>query len=245
VVFALQNLGQPAADGVEKDGGGWVPDEEEAGGGTAKFDLTLTLFESEGGLSGQVEYATDLFEADTVARWMEYYERILRAMVETPERRLSEVSLLTGEERAEIVEEWQATTTEYPREATLAELFEQQAAERGDAVAVRYGSETLTYAELNAAANRVAHHLMGLGVEPGDRVAVLLERSAAWVTALVGIVKAGAAYLPLDPAYPAERLEYMQRDVGVRAVVTSLDPLPEGLCASNPEPGRATAEWRM
>src|SRR4029077_19222582 len=81
VVFALQNLGQPAADEVEKESGEWVPDEEEAGGGTAKVELTLTLFESEGGLSGQVEYATDLFEADTVARWMEYYERILRTMV--------------------------------------------------------------------------------------------------------------------------------------------------------------------
>ena len=125
---------------------------------------------------------------------------------------MSGLALLSEAERQRVVEEWNATAADYPTEQCIHELFEAQAARTPDAVAVVYEDRQLTYGELNARANQLAHHLRGLGVRPDDRVAICVERGLEMVVGLLAILKAGGAYVPLDPAYPLERLAYMLAD---------------------------------
>ncbi len=149
-----------------------------------------------------------------------HYERLLAGVVAEPDRRLSELSLLGEEERRRVVVEWNRTGREYPGEAGLGELFRAQAERSPDAVAVVYGEERLSYRELEVRSNQLARHLRGLGVGPESRVGLCVERSAGLVVGMLGIVKAGGAYLPLDPSYPTERLGFMLRDGEVEVVVT-------------------------
>ncbi|HEX7243483.1 MAG TPA: amino acid adenylation domain-containing protein, partial [Longimicrobiaceae bacterium] len=152
-------------------------------------------------------------------------------MAADPGGRLSGVSLLRGEERAQVLEEWNATGAGYP-ERCLHELFAEAAARTPDAAAVRFGGRATTYAELERSANRLAHHLRALGAGPESRVGLCVERTPSMLAAMLGILKAGAAYVPLDPAYPAERLEYVLEDVGAALVVSDSHPagrLPAGI----------------
>ncbi|HEV2145843.1 MAG TPA: amino acid adenylation domain-containing protein, partial [Longimicrobiaceae bacterium] len=201
------------------------------GAGVAKFDLNLTVLEAEDWLGANLLYRTGLFEAETAARMAGHLEVLLEAVVSDPRRRLSEVSLLRGAERTQVLEGGSGAALEYPRERCVHELFAGHAARTPDAPAVVFGDGTLTYAELDRRANRLAHHLLARGVGPESLVGVCLERSADLVVALLAVLKAGGAYLPLDPAYPVERLAFMVRDSGARLVVTSeafRARLPEG-----------------
>ncbi|MGW2100130.1 amino acid adenylation domain-containing protein [Streptomyces olivaceoviridis] len=188
----------------------------------AKFDLTLMMSEeADGGLRGVLEYRTDLFEPDTVARLAGHLGTVLETVASDPAVRLSRLCLLTPEERRRTVVEWNDTATAFPDTATLHGLFEERAARQPDTVAVEGPQGTLTYGELNARANRIAHHLRTrYGVRPDMPVAVCLERGPDLVTALLGVLKAGAPYVPLDPDYPAERLAYMVRDTATPVVLT-------------------------
>ncbi|MFD7136488.1 amino acid adenylation domain-containing protein [Streptomyces sp. NPDC059894] len=190
--------------------------------GEAKFDLSLIMSEApDGGLRGTLEYRTDLFERDTVARLAGHLGSLLASVGDGPGARLSELCLLTEAEHRQIVGEWNATSAVFPRDATLHGLFEARAAERPDAVAVDGPQGTLTYGELNERANRIAHHLRGrYGVRPDLPVAVCLERGPDLVTAELGALKAGAPYVPLDPEYPVDRLAYMVRDTATPVVLT-------------------------
>ncbi|HEX7239255.1 MAG TPA: condensation domain-containing protein, partial [Longimicrobiaceae bacterium] len=215
VMFALQNAGgaEGALPGLRLQG---VGAEQES----AKFDLSLALAATPQGLFGELSYSTELFERGTIVRMVGHLERVLEQVAEDPNVRLSGVELLGGAERAQVVEEWNRTEAEYPYDRCIHQLFEAQAARTPDAVAVVFEEESLSYRALNERANRLAHHLRGLGVGPEVRVAVCVERSLEMVVGLLGILKTGGAYVPLDPAYPAERLEYMLADSGVKVLLT-------------------------
>ena len=216
VMFVLQNAPQEALElpGLRLSGVG-------GSGETAKFELTLGLEEREGVIVGGVEYNRDLYEEETVERMARQYERVLAAVVREVEVRVGEVAMLSEEERDQLLSQWNETRREYEgAEGTIHELIEGQAERTPAAIAVVFDDERLTYGELNARANQLAHYLRRQGVGVEQVVGVLMERSLEMVVALLGILKAGAAYLPLDPTYPQERLGYMLSDGGVRVVLT-------------------------
>ncbi|MFF0740409.1 non-ribosomal peptide synthase/polyketide synthase [Streptomyces sp. NPDC004111] len=219
VMLALQNTTAPALDlpGLESRllSNGDLP---------AKFDLDLQLREAhtEGrpaGLSGTLTYAADLYDRTTVDTLVQRLVRVLDAVTTDPALPVTGLDLLGPAERHRILVEWNDTGNE-AAQATLAELFENRAALAPDATAVAYDDATLSYAELNARANRLARRLLAHGVRPEDRVAVLMDRSADLVVALLATVKAGAAYVPVDPAYPADRIAFMRADARPALLVT-------------------------
>ncbi|MGZ8172154.1 MULTISPECIES: amino acid adenylation domain-containing protein [Methylobacter] len=207
VMFTLQNT---VRHSLELSGLDISAVEKESS--IAKFDLTLHIQEESGLLNGMIEYNTGLFEHDTIARLAEHYLILLQGIVDRPDRRLSELPLLTQAERQQILIEFNATAVVYPHEYLIQQLFERQVENTPDAVAVVFEDESLSYNDLNRRANRVAHHLLGLGIRPDDRVAICVERGLDMVVGLLGILKSGAAYIPLDPSYPDERLAYMLSD---------------------------------
>jgi len=188
--------------------------------GTAKFDLTLFIMETAQGLRASLEYNTDLFKAATITRMLGNFQTLLEGIVANPQQRLSDLPLLTAAEKHQLLVEWNNTQTDYPSNTCIHQLFEAQAEQTPNAVAAVFGSEQLTYRELNHRANQLAHYLQGLGVGPETCVGICVERSLDILVGLLGILKAGAAYLPLDPAYPQERLTFMLEDAQVPVLLT-------------------------
>ncbi|MDF0733199.1 amino acid adenylation domain-containing protein, partial [Pseudomonas entomophila] len=188
---------------------------------TAKFDLTLELGELEGRLVGVLEYATALFDESTMRRHMGYLERMLEAMAAEGEREVGRVALLDEAERAQVLQAWNATEVAHTGESSVSAMFEAQVARTPDALAVEAGEVRLSYRELNEQANQLAHRLIELGVGADDRVALCVERGAGMVVGLLGILKSGAGYVPLDPAYPSERLAWMLEDSTPSALLVS------------------------
>jgi amino acid adenylation domain-containing protein len=219
VMFAWQNAseGRPELPGL---GAGGVDSAGAAPKVAAKFDLSLALGEAGGRIAGSLIYATSLFEQATIERHLAYLRRVLEAMVADDRRAVDTLPLLPESERRLVLEEWNRTEAPYPGESCVHELFEAQVARAPGAPAVVFEGGELTYAELNARANRLAHHLIGRGVGPDARVAICVERGPAMVVGLLAILKAGGAYVPLDPGYPAERLRYMLEDSAPAAVLT-------------------------
>jgi non-ribosomal peptide synthetase component F len=177
------------------------------------------LWESGGRIAGEVTYATALFERATVERYAGYLRRVLEEMVADDSKPVDRLELLSAAERRRVVEEFNDRRAEHPREACVHELFEAQVERTPGAAALVFEDETLSYAELNARANRLAHHLRALGVGPDARVGICVERSLEMVVGVLGVLKAGGAYVPLDPGYPAERLAYMLADSAPAAVL--------------------------
>ncbi|HEX7240433.1 MAG TPA: condensation domain-containing protein, partial [Longimicrobiaceae bacterium] len=248
VIFALDR----AEDGSLRIGGLEV-EPLGAGGAVAKFDLELGLVDYGGALAGGLTYAAALFEPATAARMAERLERVLEAMAGGPDARVSEVPLLSAAERAQVVEEWSRSGDEpAPVGRCVHESFAEQAERTPDAIALVFGEESLSYAELHRRSDALARVLAGRGVGPDSRVGICAERSLEMVVGLLGILKAGGAYVPLDPAHPAERLAYMLADAKVRVVLTQdrlrervpdfagevvvLDGEEGGLPAGAPEP---------
>jgi len=186
---------------------------------TAKFDLTLSIAERPEGLRLDFRYQTDLFDAETIARMAGHFETLLEAAVTNPERRLSELPILTPAERRQQIQ-WNATDADYPRDQCVHLLFEEQARRTPEAVAVAFEGERLTYAQTNARANQLASHLRGRGVGPGSLVGIGLERSVDLIVGVLGILKAGAAFVPLDPSLPGQRLAFMAKDAGISMLLT-------------------------
>jgi len=187
---------------------------------TAQFDLSLTLVERGGRITGGVEYRTALFEQETVERYLGYLRRLLEEMVAGEGRSVARLELMPPAERGRVVDEWNATDVPCPEGWCLHELFERRAEETPGGTAVVFEGGNVTYAQLNARANRLAHHLRSLGVGPDARVAVCAERTPEMVAGLLAVLKAGGAYVPLDPAYPEERLRYLLEDSAPVAVLT-------------------------
>ncbi|HVR95768.1 MAG TPA: amino acid adenylation domain-containing protein, partial [Thermoanaerobaculia bacterium] len=188
--------------------------------GTAKFDFALSLEERGEEIAGAAELNLDLFDPATVDRLLGHLRTLLAGMVEEPGRRLSELPLLSEPERRQILIDWNPAGIELPPVCTLAELFEEQAARRPDAPAVVHGDERWSYGDLDRAANRLARRLRRLGVGPEVRVALHLDRSIGQVAAILGVIKAGGVYVPLDPTWPAERIDFVLEDSGAKVTVT-------------------------
>ena len=192
----------------------------EVESGTAMFDWTLTLVEGVDGLHATLEYDTDLFEAATIEHVLGHYRTLLEGVVADPDRGLADLPLLTGGERQRLLVEWNRTATDYPRDRCVHQLFETQVERTPEAVAVVFGEQQLSYRELNARANQLAHRLRCLGVGPDGLVGVCMERSLELVVALLGVLKAGGAYVPLDPEHPSERLAFMVLDAQPPVILT-------------------------
>ncbi len=194
---------------------------------TTKFDLSLFATERNGELELALRYRTELFDAETTRRMLKQFSLLLETIASDPEQRAADLPLMDAAERGQVLVEWNRTATRYPSRC-IHELFEAQAARTPDAVALASEGHTLTYAELDQAANRLAHHLRARGVGPETRVAVCLERGLDMVVALFGVLKAGGAYVPLDPDYPRERLAHMLADSGA-ALLLTVQPLRDRL----------------
>ena len=186
----------------------------------SKFAMSIIISERPEGLAGFVEYNTNLFETGTIERLVANFQQLLESIVNTPHERIENLPLLTAAERETVLYDWNRTAAEYPREKLIHELFEEQAERNGEAIALGYGDEHLSYGELNRQANRLAHYLMELGVKAGDRVGVCLERGVEMMVGQIGTLKAGGAYVPLDWRYPEERLRYMVEDSAPAVVLT-------------------------
>ncbi|MFV1966025.1 MAG: amino acid adenylation domain-containing protein, partial [Pirellulaceae bacterium] len=204
--------------------------EMNVGTGTAKFDLTLYLTPAPEGLIADVEYNTDLFESTTIDRMLGHLRTLLQSIAANPDRPLSELAILGEQERHTLLVDWNATQTDFPSEQCVHQLFESQVARSPDAKAIAYGDQELTYQQLNDRANRLAHHLRAMGVNRETPVAVCVDRSLELVSGILGILKAGGTYVPLDPEYPPDRLAFMLRDSQATVLVTErrhLQRLPE------------------
>ncbi|MGF7198108.1 amino acid adenylation domain-containing protein [Pseudomonas sp. RC10-4-2] len=198
-------------------------------GQTAQFDLTLDIQEDENGIWASFDYAADLFDASTVERLAGHWRNLLRGIVANPRQRLGELPLLDAPERRQTLSEWNPAQREYAVQGTLQQRFEEQARQRPQAVALILDEQRLSYGELNARANRLAHCLIARGVGADVPVGLALERSLDMLVGLLAILKAGGAYLPLDPAAPEERLAHILDDSGVRLLLTQghlLERLP-------------------
>jgi amino acid adenylation domain-containing protein len=185
----------------------------------SKFDLTLSMTETSEGLAGTLEYSVDLFDDATAERLLGHLETLLDAAARSPDVPIASLPMLSGAE-LDALAQWNAATAESPDASCVHELFEKQAERCPEAAAVRFEGQDLSYAELNARANRLAHYLRSLGVGPDVIVGVCLHRTPALVASLLGVLKSGSAYLPLDPSYPAERLDWMLEDARVRVLIT-------------------------
>jgi len=187
---------------------------------SSKFDIYLNVTEKNGQLLLDFEYNTDILERRTIQRWIKYLHNIMLAVISQPERRLSAISPLSDDEREQILFGWNETSTAFPRNVCVHELFETQVERTPHQLAVSCADEHLSYAELNSRANQLAHYLRSLGVGPETVVGVCLERTVLLPVALLGVLKAGGAYLPLDPSYPPERMEWIYGNAGVQVVLT-------------------------
>lgn len=186
----------------------------------AKFDLTLELTQDSGGLAGRLEYNAELFDEETAARMVDQFLTLAQNAVEDPEAALDALSMASGEARQELLQWARGEMRPYPSDATLSELFDDAADRYPGEVALEFMDRRLTYREVRERANRLAHHLMGLGVGPDSLVAIMFERAPEMIIAMIAIWKAGGAYVPVDPAYPADRIAYMLEDSRAPIVVT-------------------------
>lgn len=237
VMFILQNAPQKA---LKAEGLAFSSIQLDTG--ISNYDLTLAMGENQNRLGGAIEYNTDLFLKSTIQRFLQHFQRLLEAVVKNPDAALDAYSILPEAEKLEIVEKWNQTTQDFPLERGIHQLFEAQVSRTPDAPAVISEFGDLTYAELNTRANQLARHLVNLGVKPDTLVGISIERSLDLIVGLLGILKAGGAYLPLDPKYPAERLDYMIRDANIKILVTQ-DELVSALPAYAENVVRIDTDW--
>ncbi|HZH63711.1 MAG TPA: amino acid adenylation domain-containing protein, partial [Flavisolibacter sp.] len=186
-----------------------------------KFDITFTITETDNGLHGIVEYCTDLYTLQTMNRMFGHYEELLVSIIKDPGQKVSTLPMLTSVERHQLLEEFNATTSPYPWDKTIVQLFEDQVRESPSAVAIVFEDEQLTYQQLNERANQLAGYLRSKGVGIERLLPICIERSIEMIVGILGILKAGAAYVPIDPEYPQERISYMLQDTGATLVLTS------------------------
>ncbi|MDP9901729.1 non-ribosomal peptide synthetase [Variovorax ginsengisoli] len=192
----------------------------DLGGQAAQFELMLLTDESpDGRLHAKFSYAAELFDASTIARMATHYLAVLQALADRPEQELGAIALLGEAERAQLAA-WGTNPQGHADATPVHRLIEQQVSRHPDAEALVFGEQALSYGELNARANRLAHHLIALGVKPETKVGIAVERSIEMVVGLLAILKAGGAYVPLDPEYPADRLAYMVADSGTALLLT-------------------------
>ena len=188
--------------------------------GIAKFDLSVEVWENSE-FHCQFEYNTDLFEQSTIHRMLAHFDKLLSAVVENPDLTVAQIPIMSAEERQQVLVDWNRTAADYPRDLPLHRAFENQVNASPAATALLFAGKKWIYREVNNHANRIAHRLIESGVRPGSLVGVSLERSPEMVIALLAVLKAGAAYVPLDPGYPLERLKFLIEDAALSSIVSS------------------------
>src|SRR5581483_2400803 len=208
----------------------------------SKFDLTLIAAEREDGLRATFEYNTDLFDAATIERVAENFHVLLKAAVSDATQPIAALPILTKVERQQLVCDWNATASDYRREACVHELFAQRAMQYAGKAAVIFGKDEITYKELNARANQLAHYLRARGAGPEVLIGIFVDRSMDMLVALLGVLKSGAAYVPLDPAYPMERIGFILQDAKAPILLTQNHLVP-ALPAHSAEVIRLDADW--
>ncbi|MEE8586119.1 MAG: non-ribosomal peptide synthase/polyketide synthase, partial [Acidobacteriota bacterium] len=237
VMFALQNA--PAATlqvaGLEVSA-------LEVETGLSRFDLTLSMVEGERGLEGAAAYSTELFEATTICRMLAHFQNLLKSLVAAPDQNISLLPFLSQAERQQLLREWNPSCRQGLQQRTIHRVFASRLSARPDAVAVTAGGESLSYAELDRRAGLVAGFVQSQGVAPDLLVGLFMERWHHTVVAMLGILKAGGAYLPLDPAYPQERLSFLLSDAGAALVLTQ-ESLWERLAADGPRIACIDRDW--
>lgn len=207
VMFVLQNIPKPNINLSDIS-----VTYEESYNGTSKFDLTLFMEDSQEGLVATCEYNRDLFNPDTITRMLGHLNTLLESIVSDPEQCIAKLQLLTAPEIQQLLVEWNDTKSNYTEYQCIHQLFEAQVEKTPNAVAIVFENQQLSYRELNNRANHLAYHLQNLGVKPEVLVGICMERSLEMVVAVLGVLKAGGAYLPLDPAHPQERLAFILKD---------------------------------
>jgi amino acid adenylation domain-containing protein len=193
--------------------------------GTAQLDIFLSLSESQEGLTGSLEYNTDIFDSTTITQFINNFQTLLENIVTNPEQHLNELSLLTTSEREQLLFKFNQTRADYPQDVSLHQLFEQQVERTPDSLALISQSEELTYHQLNHRVNQLAHYLQKQGITKETLVAICLERDLDMVVGILGVLKAGGAYIPLDPSYPVERLIFMVSDSQASLLITQQEIL--------------------
>ncbi|MEO7996797.1 MAG: amino acid adenylation domain-containing protein, partial [Gemmatimonadaceae bacterium] len=191
--------------------------------GSTKFDFLLSAAERADGLRIAAEYRTDLFDAATIDRMLRHFSVLLQGALNSPDTPIANLPILTEQERHQTLVEWNDTDATYPHDATIHSLIEAQVRRRPDAIAIEFGDEKLTYREIDRRANHVAWQLVDAGVAPDDRVALCLERAPDLIVCILGVLKAGAAYLPIDPTYPDDRIEFTVQDAGAKLMLVDTD----------------------
>jgi len=209
---------------------------------TSEFDITLSMNEDPEGLSGALQYNSDLFNAEAMSRLLVHFEMLLEHVTLNPDAKLSEISLVPAAERHQLVYAWNATKQPLPEMACIHRLFEQAVDAAPDAVAAIRENEVMTYRELNARANQLARYLRRLGVGAESLVGINLDRSFELLVGLMGILKAGAGYAPLDPNYPADRLDFMIRDAGLTVILTK-QSLSDSMPSDRARIVRLDSDW--
>jgi amino acid adenylation domain-containing protein len=212
--------------------------------GTAKFDLMLSLENREEGLSGWLEYNSDIFKQETAARLLDHFQTLLTGIVNDPEQKVSSYPLLSSAEEQQLLHAWNDTLTAFQRYQCIHQLFETQVKRTPEAVALVHNDAQLSYRELNEKANYLAHYLRSRGVGPESLVGIYVERSIEMVIGLLGVLKAGAAYLPLDPGFPISRLQFMLADASVKTLLTTSE-LAQSLPATQAEIVFLDSDWPL
>jgi amino acid adenylation domain-containing protein len=190
---------------------------------TIQFDLTISLRESDRGLTGAIDYSTELFHADTIKRMVGHFQTLLESITTNPQQKLSELSILTAREKQQLLIEWNNTKVKYPTDKCIHQLFEEQVERTPDAVAIVFEDKTLTYRELNSQANQLAHYI---GQKSEISIGICIERSLEMVIGLLAILKAGGAYIPIDPNYPEQRLGFILEEANISLLLSEEKLLP-------------------
>ncbi|MBV6623050.1 MAG: amino acid adenylation domain-containing protein [Rivularia sp. (in: Bacteria)] len=188
--------------------------------GTTQFDLSLDIYIGEKGLTGAIEYSTELFEQATISRMVEHFHTLLYGIVANPQTKIDELPLLTSREKNQLLFEWNNNQINWQETRTIHELFAEQAARTPEEIAVVFNQEKLTYQQLNQKVDKLAQKLVAMQVKPGVKVGICVERCLDMIIAPLATLKAGGAYVPLDPAYPVERLSWMMEDAQVEVLLT-------------------------
>jgi amino acid adenylation domain-containing protein len=238
VMFILQNGAMPA---LHSSGLTFEPAQTD--NGTAIFEMTVELAETDTGLSGTVDYSTDLFEPATIKRMIGYFETLLESIAASPALNISELPILTEPQRRQLLVEWNRTEVELPKDKTIHELVEAQAARTPDRTAIIFEGQPLSYRALNARANQIGNYLQSFGIGPESTVGIYIDRSFEMITGVLGVLKSGGAYVPLDTEYPAERLTFIIDDSAMSVILTQshlVEALPENkarvICLDNDLP---------
>ncbi|MGB8195091.1 MAG: amino acid adenylation domain-containing protein, partial [Chitinophagaceae bacterium] len=224
VVFGLYN----APDAGELELGAVNMSDEGSAYITSEFDLSMMVHDTPGGLMVSMSYRTDLFEKESMERMLAYYENLLHAVVSNVASSIAELSLLSAAEEEQLLLQFNDTATDYPKDKTIVSLFEEQVQLHADEIALISGQSKLTYKELDERSNQLSNYLIRRNVLPGDMVGTCLDRSAELIVSILAILKAGAAYVPVDPDYPVERINYLLQDSGIKILLTNSNiSLPE------------------